>query len=32
MHDMLVGIKSIDEALANSQNRADALMRRRGHY
>ena len=32
MHDMLVGVKSIDEALMNSQNRADALMRRRGHY
>jgi len=32
MHDMLVGAKTIDAALANSQNRADALMRSRGHY
>jgi hypothetical protein len=29
---MLVGAKTIDAALANSQNRADALMRSRGHY
>ena len=32
MHDMLVGAKTIDAALANSQNRTDALMRSRGHY
>ena len=32
MHDMLLGVKSIDEALINSQNRADALMRSHGHY
>jgi multiple sugar transport system substrate-binding protein len=32
MHDMLLGVKSIDVALQSSQNRADALMRSRGHY
>lgn len=32
MHDMLVGAKSVDEALINAQNRADALMRTNGHY
>ena len=32
MHDMLLGAKSIDQALMNSQNRADALMRSHGHY
>jgi multiple sugar transport system substrate-binding protein len=32
MHDALLGSKSIDDALANSQNRADALMRSHGHY
>lgn len=32
IHDMLQGARSIDEALANAQNRADALMRARGHY
>ena len=32
MHDMLIGVKSIDEALNNSQNRADAIMRMNGHY
>ena len=32
MHDMLLGAKSIDVALQSSQNRADALMRSRGHY
>jgi len=30
--DMLIGVKSIDEALNNSQNRADAIMRMNGHY
>lgn len=32
MHDMLQGAKSIDLALADAQNRADKLMRARGHY
>ena len=32
MHDMLQGAKSIKAALENAQNRADSLMRRRGHY
>jgi multiple sugar transport system substrate-binding protein len=32
MHDMLLGVRSIDQALQNSQNRADALMRAHGHY
>ena len=32
MHDALRGDKSISDALANSQNRADALMRSHGHY
>ena len=32
IHDMLLGDKSVSEALANSQNRADALMRAHGHY
>ncbi len=32
MHDMLMGTKSVSQALTNSQNRADALMRARGHY
>jgi multiple sugar transport system substrate-binding protein len=32
MHDMLMGLKSVSNALKNSQNRADALMRERGHY
>ncbi|MGU9962601.1 MAG: ABC transporter substrate-binding protein [Candidatus Halichondribacter symbioticus] len=32
IHDMLVGKTAIKTALANSQNRADALMRRHGHY
>ena len=32
MHDMLQGVKSIDLALSDAQNRADALMRSRGHY
>ena len=32
MHDMLLGAKSCEAALANAQNRADALMRAHGHY
>ena len=32
MHDMLGGGKSAEVALANAQNRADALMRANGHY
>ena len=32
MHDMLLGAKSIETALASAQNRADALMRSHGHY
>jgi multiple sugar transport system substrate-binding protein len=32
IHDMLCGSKSVGGALANVQNRADALMRRNGHY
>jgi multiple sugar transport system substrate-binding protein len=32
MHDALRGDKSVSDALVNSQNRADALMRSRGHY
>lgn len=32
LHDMLLGAKSIDQALANAQNRADELMRSHGHY
>jgi multiple sugar transport system substrate-binding protein len=32
MHDALRGDISVTDALANSQNRADALMRARGHY
>jgi multiple sugar transport system substrate-binding protein len=32
VHDMLVGSKSVDVALENSQNRVDALMRQHGHY
>lgn len=32
IHDMLQGAKSVDIALTNAQNRADALMRARGHY
>ena len=32
MHDMLRGIQSVDQALANSQNQVDSLMRTRGHY
>lgn len=32
MHDMLLGAKTVDEALVNAQNRADALMRKNGHY
>ena len=32
LHDMLLGRKSADAALKDSQNRADALMRARGHY
>jgi multiple sugar transport system substrate-binding protein len=32
IHDMLQGAKSVDAALRTAQNRADALMRARGHY
>ncbi len=32
IHDMLSGAKSIKQALENSQNRADTLMRANGHY
>jgi multiple sugar transport system substrate-binding protein len=32
IHDMLCGRNSIAGALANVQNRADAVMRRNGHY
>ena len=32
LHDMLQGATSIRTALENAQNRADALMRSRGHY
>ncbi len=32
MHDMLLGAKSVAQALENAQNRADALMRSNGHY
>ena len=32
IHDALAGAKSVGAALANAQNRADALMRRRGRY
>ncbi|MDX1604708.1 MAG: extracellular solute-binding protein [Candidatus Competibacterales bacterium] len=32
LHDMLMGVRSIEQALRNAQNRADALMRSHGHY
>ncbi len=32
VHDMLQGTLSVDQALQNAQNRADLLMRSRGHY
>ena len=32
IHDMLSGTKTISKALSNAQNRADVLMRSRGHY
>ena len=32
LHDMLQGAVSVDQALANAQNRSDAVMRARGHY
>ncbi len=32
MHDMLLGAKTVDQALASAQNRADVLMRTNGHY
>jgi len=32
IHDMLQGTISVDRALSNAQNQADALMRARGHY
>jgi multiple sugar transport system substrate-binding protein len=31
-HDMLLGSKSVEQALSNAQNRADKLMREHGHY
>ena len=32
LHDMLRGALTVERALTNAQNRADALMRSRGHY
>ena len=32
LHDMLLGQKTISAALSGAQNRADTLMRARGHY
>lgn len=32
IHDMLQGASSVEQALTNAQNQADALMRARGHY
>jgi len=32
LHDMLLGQKNLSTALSDAQNRADALMRERGHY
>ena len=32
LHDMLLGRKSVHSALRDAQNRADAVMRTRGHY
>ena len=32
IHDMLLGINSVSQALSNSQNRADYLMKAHGHY
>ncbi len=32
LHDMLQGTTSVSTALMTAQNRADALMRARGHY
>ncbi|MEM9475810.1 MAG: extracellular solute-binding protein [Pseudomonadota bacterium] len=32
IHDMLQGATNVPQALQNAQNRADALMRSRGHY
>ena len=32
MHEVLMGIKTINTALANAQNRSDKLMRAYGHY
>jgi multiple sugar transport system substrate-binding protein len=32
LHDMCRGLKSVAEALAEAQNRADRLMREAGHY
>lgn len=31
-HDMLLGSKSVEQALRNAQNRADKIMRDNGHY
>ncbi len=32
IHDMLSGLKSINQALSNAQNRSDAVMQQHGHY
>ncbi len=32
LHDMCRGLKSLDQALTDAQNRADRLMRAHGHY
>lgn len=32
MHDLCRGLKTVDQALTAAQNRADRLMRERGHY
>ena len=32
LHDMLLGISTVEKALLNAQNRADKLMRSHGHY
>jgi len=32
LHDMLLGARSIEQALRNAQDRADQLMRSHGHY
>ena len=32
IHDFLSGQKELENALSDAQNRADSLMRERGHY